>query len=107
MVDTTKPMRRKNDGLLVAHHHRTPNGHHVVDYSNGQWDACKNDETFNDYIENIPEERTLDMYINVYPYGPGCTFPTRERADKETAYRDANRIACLRIVHKYTVGEGL
>jgi hypothetical protein len=63
----------------------------------------------NDLI-NIPEERELDVWLNVYPdgqpYQHGFLHDTRRGADNANAAR-SDRIACVHIKQKYHVGDGL
>jgi len=53
-------------------------------------------------LKNIPEKRTLDCWVNIYPE-TSMRFDTRIAADD---YK-SNRIACIHIVQEYEVGEGL
>jgi len=41
-----------------------------------------------------PAPVVTSVWLNVYPYGVLCTYPSREKADSESA---KNRIAVLRI----------
>ena len=57
---------------------------------------------------NIPEERELNVWLNVYPdgqpYQHGFLHDTRRGADNSAT---SDRIACVHIKQKYVVGEGL
>jgi hypothetical protein len=54
---------------------------------------------------NMPDNRDLDGWLNVYPDRCHPRFHTsRESAD---ANAFDNRIACIKIKQTYTVGEGL
>lgn len=70
--------------------------------TDGQWRESSRGYNFLDLI-NVPEKRTLDVWVNIYPDG-AAYWANRDDADT-CAVKD--RIACVHIVKEYTVGEGL
>lgn len=58
-------------------------------------------------IENVPETRELDCWVNVYDdtKKTQCVFTSKDEADVFKC--PSGRIACLHIQRTYEVGEGL
>lgn len=53
---------------------------------------------------NVPQKRTLDVWVNVYPNNEVFSYSTKETADKLAG---THRLACIHIVREYEEGEGL
>jgi hypothetical protein len=58
-------------------------------------------------LENIPEKRIYERWVNANSNGMCWSYETREDADKASAHGHVTRIACLHIRHEYEEGEGL
>ena len=54
---------------------------------------------------NVPEKRTLDFWVNIYPQ-PRQAYLYASKADADI-YTGSDRIDCVHIVQEYVVGEGL
>jgi len=54
---------------------------------------------------NIPQHRTLDVWVNVLEEGFG--YPTKEAAHAAVQRNGWKSIACLHIIREFEEGEGL
>lgn len=119
MLDLTKPVQTRRGGKVTiwdASFKRTASdiptvyGKEEFDgiayartwRTNGQWNTY-GDSYCLDLI-NVPEKRTMDMYVNIYPDGAASYWASKVMADQRA---DKSRIACVHIAQEYTVGEGL
>lgn len=55
-------------------------------------------------LVNIPETRTVRVWMNVYPNNLGTPYPARGEAE---LFKRSDRIACIERDITFTVGEGL
>ena len=78
-------------GLL--HHYRDGRTLPEQDKQGTPWD-----------LVNIPEEREVEFWVNVYRDRIASPCLSKNQAD---GYADTGRIACLHFKRKFTVGEGL
>jgi len=54
---------------------------------------------------NVPEKRTLDLWLNINSYGNIIVgFTSVDQANRNAA---PDRVSCVHIMHEYTVGEGM
>jgi len=56
-------------------------------------------------LVNIPQHRTLDVWVNVLEEGFG--YPTKEAAHAAVQRNRWKSIACLHIIREFEEGEGL
>lgn len=108
-LDLTKPLRHEDShepAFIVA----LPSGQYVtiIDGCNDTGTRvyhAKDREEAERMLENVPERRTLDCWLNIYDDGFGAyAARTREQANGVSV---GKRIACVHITQEYEVGEGL
>lgn len=109
MLDLTKPLRERDskrpcillscDDLVVTWAADNGRGNGAQRW-HVYWDY---QERIDGSLENVPEKRTLDVWVNVYD-GILPSYRTKEDADRCAI---EPRIACLHVVREYEEGEGL
>ena len=92
-----------NGNTLYAAVHDYQGYWHIVDRrldgTAGSWASSASNP-----ILEVPETKTLDFWLNVYPGDQIRAYHVKDHADRSAS--DA-RIACVHIVQDYKVGEGL
>jgi hypothetical protein len=122
-LDWTKPLQTKsglkckNTGIWLK---GTPFNRVVIveEVSPNPWQNClrfnEDGKVYSDRVTgydliNVPEERVLEGWVNIYPYSATSQekftlYKSKHMADREASI---SRIDCIHITRTYKVGEGL